>query len=254
MSFVYLTSTSVRHKAFVRQLGNLFPPSLVIREPKKKINNIDSEAILSYREEIETAERVFFKQTVEWEIPYPVIQTEAGDINSPDALEVLQNIQPDWLLVFGTSILTQDLLKIPRRYTLNIHTGLTQAFRGVDSAFWALHDEIPEGIGATIHIIDTKIDTGDVVIQGRPSLSVQDSLAIIFLKTVQLGFDLMETSISGLLNGKLHPKKLARRGKLYQTKDLSHAAIHNVLSKKNAVIDLYLANKTERDSHIKLIY
>ncbi|UYN88660.1 MAG: hypothetical protein KIT08_06040 [Anaerolineales bacterium] len=253
MNFVYLTSTAVRHKAFVKHLSAFFPPALIVMEPKKSSGAVGSAMLNNYAEGLKETERSFFPQAVGWEPPGSMLETRPGGINDEPVREAIRSTNPDWLLVFGTSILGNDLLSVPKHHSLNIHTGLTQSFRGVDSSFWAIYDEMPQAIGTTVHLVDAKIDTGDVLLQGRPQLDPQDSLQTIFLKTVELGFNLMKDSLSGVIEGRLAPKMLPNKGKLYQSKHFTEAVLEEVLSKKTRVIQRYLQDKEELDKQISLV-
>lgn len=253
MNFVYLTSTGVRHKAFIKQLSVLFPPTLIVQEPKKPASAIDSALLRAYGQGLSETERTFFDHAVDWKPTGHILETRAGGINDAAVIAAIKAADPDWLLVFGTSILNNELLNLPEHHSLNIHTGLTQCFRGVDSAFWALHDELPQAIGTTVHIVDTKIDTGDVLLQGRPQLNAEDSLQTIFLKTVELGFDLVKHSLSRLIQGNLVPQALPQKGKLYQSKHFTETALETVLAKKTRVLEGYLQDKSALDQQIPLI-
>lgn len=253
MNFVYLTSTGVRHKAFIQQLSVLFPPTLIVQEPKKPVGTVDSVPLRAYAQGLGETERTFFSDASDWKPNSDVLETRPGGINDQEVLKAIQSAKPDWLLVFGTSILGHEVLNLPKYHALNIHTGLTQSFRGVDSAFWALHDELPQAIGTTVHVIDTKIDTGDVLLQGRPNLATEDSLQTIFLKTVALGFDLVQDSLNGLIEGSLAPQPLPQKGKLYQSKHFTETALEAVLAKKTRILETYLQNKPALDLQIPLI-
>lgn len=253
MNFVYLTSTGVRHKGFIKQLSALFPPTLIVQEPKKPASAVTSDLLQRYAQGLSDTEHTFFSDANDWSPGGQIIETRAGGINDEAVLAAIRSAEPDWLLVFGTSILGNELLNVPKYHSLNIHTGLTQSFRGVDSAFWALHDELPQAIGTTVHIVDTKIDTGDVLLQGRPDLATEDSLQTIFLKTVALGFDLLQDSLNGLIEGSLVPQALPQKGKLYQSKHFTESALAAVLAKKTRVLDTYLLNKPALDQQIPLI-
>lgn len=67
--------------------------------------------------------------------------------------------------VYGTSILPTELLREVPGEVVNLHTGLTQYYRGVNSTFWALADGRPERIGVTVHRVSEGIDTGAVLAQ-----------------------------------------------------------------------------------------
>ena len=118
--------------------------------------------------------------------------------------------------------------------------GITQLFRGVDSYFWAIHDQKPEGIGATVHFIDSNIDTGKIILQTRPVISTSDSLHDLFFKSVQTSFQTMKTALDGLLSNKLKPQTLIKPGKLYQNKHFNEDSLIRAEKQRNLVLKNYL--------------
>ena len=44
--------------------------------------------------------------------------------------------------------------------TLNIHMGISPYYRGTDCNFWALYDNNPHLVGATIHLLSKGLDSG----------------------------------------------------------------------------------------------
>ena len=102
-----------------------------------------------------------------------VIKVNQGKINSAKISKILKKLKINLCLVFGTSLINQQIFKIPTEGCLNIHTGLVQGFRGTDSCYWAIFKRKPEYIGATIHQIDSGIDNGDVLIQKKTNLTLK---------------------------------------------------------------------------------
>ena len=82
------------------------------------------------------------------------------DLNSSKAQIIIKDLKPDLILVFGTGILKKETFSIPKKGSINIHTGITPNYRGSKSEFWALYNNQPELVGYTIHCIDQGIDTG----------------------------------------------------------------------------------------------
>lgn len=99
--------------------------------------------------------------------PDQVGRIDFADINDPACVAYLRRSPPDILIVFGTGILTDDVIAIPRRYILNIHTGIVPRYRNVHSEFWAYVRRDLDNIGTSILHLDPGIDTGDVAAQAR---------------------------------------------------------------------------------------
>ncbi|MEM7033330.1 MAG: formyl transferase [Chloroflexota bacterium] len=251
MRYVYLTSTEVRHTAFLDALTPDFLPTLIIREPKINKPPIKSNIIQEYQTDFAEQQRYYF--TASQASRYSAVRIEPGAINHPSCVATIRQSQPDILLVFGTSLLAPEILSIPRLFSLNIHTGITQLFRGVDSAFWAIHDDKPEGIGATIHLINPTIDAGDVVLQARVTIDADDTLPQLFFKSVMVGFELMGQALSGLQSGQYEAQPLTKRGRLYQSADFNELSLLKAEQQRQHVLNMYLANKPARDLAIPIL-
>lgn len=77
----------------------------------------------------------------------------------------LADLVPDVLFSLGCPvILKRDVIDLPRRACLNIHTALLGDYRGVNPIFWALKNG-ERTIGVTIHLVTEAIDAGDILMQ-----------------------------------------------------------------------------------------
>lgn len=99
------------------------------------------------------------------EYPDGVPRFEVGHPNDPQSVEVLRRLDPDVLLVLGTSILSPEVLAVPRRAALNIHGGGLPDFRGVYMDFWALANDRPDRVGSVIFHLDPGVDTGEIALE-----------------------------------------------------------------------------------------
>ena len=85
----------------------------------------------------------------------------AGDINLC-SLDLLKDfLQSDIYIVFGSSYIKGDLINfLVDQKTINIHAGVSPYYRGTDCNFWALFDNNPHLVGATIHMLSKGLDNG----------------------------------------------------------------------------------------------
>ena len=239
MRFVYITATDLRHTAFITYMQKVAPPCLIVREPKAGSSKKVNKQIIEYNNLLQEYEKKYFTSNQKI-LSDNVVITEPGQVNNEKYVKLLREAQPDIILVFGASLLKSEILKIPKLFSLNIHTGITQLFRGVDSYFWAIHDKKPEGIGATVHHIDLSIDAGNIVLQGRPELSTLDELPDLFFKSILTGFQLMEKSVNQLYSNSMKIYPLKERGKLYQVNDFTEKALEESQANLKQVLVDYL--------------
>lgn len=87
------------------------------------------------------------------------------DANAPGAVAILEELAPDVLVVFGTSILGPPVLAVAKRTALNVHGGIVPAYRNVHSEVWAVLRGHPRDAGTSILYLDEGIDSGAVALQ-----------------------------------------------------------------------------------------
>ena len=110
--------------------------------------------------------------------------------NSDECRHLLERLQADVVLVYGTLIIGAKTIAACRR-PINLHTGWSPIYRGSDTMFWALHNGEPELAGVTVHRLALAVDAGEILARGRPRIEPGDDEATIFAKGVKLGAELL---------------------------------------------------------------
>ncbi len=100
-----------------------------------------------------------------------------SDHNSRQAAMELINLQPDLILLGQSGIIKDNIIKIPKIGVLNSHPGILPKYRGIDVAYWALFNDDIEGVGSTIHFVDSGVDTGPVILTKRYNFTGKENLA-----------------------------------------------------------------------------
>lgn len=85
--------------------------------------------------------------------------------NTEEGRSVIRELNPDLVLVNGTRIISKKTLESVPATFINIHTGITPAFRGVHGGYWAIATGKKDLFGTTIHYVDTGVDTGEIIEQ-----------------------------------------------------------------------------------------
>lgn len=98
-------------------------------------------------------------------------------VNSPEAINLIEKLSPDIIVLAGTRILNKEFLGNICCPVLNIHAGITPLYRGVHGAYWALVEQKPQLCGVTLHRVDAGIDTGEVLAQRAISITQEDNFA-----------------------------------------------------------------------------
>ena len=84
-----------------------------------------------------------------------------GLLDAPDAIQTLETLKPDLMIVDGASILKPDFFERPRYGAINLHCGKVPDYRGMPPAFWELYYGERE-VGVSVHAVSSKLDEGAV--------------------------------------------------------------------------------------------
>jgi len=85
--------------------------------------------------------------------------------NTEEGRSVINQLKPDLIVVNGTRIISKKTLESVPATFINIHTGITPAFRGVHGGYWAIATGKKDLFGTTVHYVDTGVDTGGIIEQ-----------------------------------------------------------------------------------------
>jgi folate-dependent phosphoribosylglycinamide formyltransferase PurN len=138
-----------------------------------------------------------------------------SSINSPECLCHLQRLRPRAVLVVGTRIIAEDVLRAIDAPFINYHAGITPKYRGVHGGYWAKAEGDPGNFGVTVHLVDRGIDTGEVLYQARLAPSTKDNYSTFPYLQLVAALPLLERAARDALNGALRPQKLDLPSKLW---------------------------------------
>ena len=86
---------------------------------------------------------------------------EVSKFDGEESLNLIKKSQTDYLIIAGCGAIIKDNI-LSLSCPINIHPGLLPQFRGLDPVLWAIDKKEP--LGATVHIMDEGIDTGDILL------------------------------------------------------------------------------------------
>lgn len=198
MNVAVLTTETLHHAYFVRELALRFPVSLAVVELSASV--VPFETAHDFERRRDSFEREFFFGGA---IPRiadfcPVFETES--VNDPAAAEALLERKPSVLLVFGTGRIAPSLIaRFPGRL-LNLHGGDPEEYRGLDSHLWAIYHKDFNALVTTLHLVDERLDTGDIVRKTKIDLSACDGLHQLRARNTEACVALALSALSDLLN------------------------------------------------------
>jgi hypothetical protein len=124
-------------------------------------------------------------------------------INSEECIALLRQVDPDAILVYGTSVVRDSVLSLAREISLNMHTGISPQYRGTACAFWPVVNDEFDMLGATIHECTSHIDGGTIFEIARVQYQAGDDLHAIFGRVVIAGAKAYANVVQRYLAGEL---------------------------------------------------
>ena len=140
---------------------------------------------------------------------------EPSSPNLPGFVKAMSDLSPDLFLAVGyTSLLKEQILSVPRILAANFHASLLPAYRGKHPVFWALrHGE--RWTGLTVHVMDSYLDTGDILYQVRVRTRKQDSVATLYDRITERSVNLVGQLVEDAEKGTLQRAPQAESGASY---------------------------------------
>jgi methionyl-tRNA formyltransferase len=126
-------------------------------------------------------------------------------INSRAFIDAIQSLKPHVVLLVGTRILKAEYLDQIHCPVLNYHAGITPQYRGMNGGYWALATGDTDNFGATIHLVDSGIDTGRILKQVRGAPAPDDTIGTYAHRLAALSRGICIEAINDALDNRLAP-------------------------------------------------
>jgi folate-dependent phosphoribosylglycinamide formyltransferase PurN len=136
-------------------------------------------------------------------IPEPLHRVRSA--NAPETLDLLRSLDPNVVVVNGTRILKPETLNVVTAPFINMHAGITPAYRGVHGGYWALAEGRADLVGTTVHRVDEGIDTGSVIDQAYFPVSPEDTFSTYPYLHIACGLPLLMAAVDAVLEAKPVP-------------------------------------------------
>ena len=256
LRIILLTSTSLRHRYLAHKLSREFELELVVAEGKSEkiedtsnLSEEDAAFTTRHFEMRNESEMKYFGTYKEFPEEVPVLELPHGQINSPQLLELVESINPDYIVLFGTSIIKSSLLDTYRSRIINLHLGLSPYYKGSATNLFPYYYGEPECIGATIHLASSEVDQGEILHQLRPNIDSEDDLHSIGNKTILLAGQVLPEVLKTFAEKHLTPHPQLPAGRICRIKELTQPVLRKIYQKfENEMLKEYLDDKQRRDA------
>lgn len=126
---------------------------------------------------------------------------DVADVNAPAFVEELRRLGVDLLVSINTpQRLKPGLLTLPAHGCLNVHFGMLPRYRGLLPIFHAMMNGEPS-FGVTVHLMDEKLDNGEIVAQRAVPIGPFDTLDTLYPRAFAVASELLAESIDATERG-----------------------------------------------------
>ncbi len=253
IKLVLLLGNSSRHYYFADQLSKHFNILGIVSEASKahmlsELSDAHPLVRLHFTDTFEKEGLYFgkyhnFKMPKERMLIMPYGQASAAVPN------FVSKLNPDYIISFDSSPISNALLAAYPGKVLHLHNGLINYYNGNGANLWPIIDQHPECVGMTVHLIEDSTDSGHVLGQIRPELAISDTMGDFELKSVIAGTNLTNRAIIEYQKGTITPQDMERSrinhtlqdlsaDKILQTKQVltQQGLIQNFLSQKKQLL------------------
>lgn len=122
-------------------------------------------------------------------------------INSKETVAAVKKREIDILINAGGGIFRKRIVNAPKIGILNAHMGVLPKFRGMNVLEWSLF--YGNRVGVTLHLIDTGIDTGDILLFNEIEIEKSDTIESLRAKSLAVSVEIMLEGIQGLANNSI---------------------------------------------------
>ena len=270
MRTVIFTSSSLRHKAFAAKASQSEVIDIVeiYSETWNSLNELDDkrEDNLLQREHLlarNQSERDVFNwfYQLSQDQKFTINNVNRGWFSTNECRNAIRSINPDLILVYGTSIIKGGIIEDFSGRILNLHLGLSPYYRGAGTNYFPFVNGEPEFCGATYLYLDAGIDTGEIIHQIRPTIYQVDSfhqLSNRFLLKAYEAYISIAENFNKLEklepNPQLRVKEPHTPLKYYRNSDFTDESISQLYRNfSEGMLYNYLDHKASRDSFVPIL-
>jgi len=170
MKITLFTSNQSRHNYLINKLSKITNELFIVQENDTRFPGVipghypASKVYEDYFKNVIKAEKELFGLNYIQSKNINLISLLEGDINKTNINFFSDFLKSDIYIVTGSSYIKGELAEfLIEKKAISIHMGLAPYYRGTDCNFWALYDDNPNMVGATIYLLSKGLDTGKIL-------------------------------------------------------------------------------------------
>ncbi|HMD13232.1 MAG TPA: methionyl-tRNA formyltransferase, partial [Bacteroidota bacterium] len=126
-------------------------------------------------------------------------------LKDPTFIDQLRTLSPDLFIVVAFRILPPEVFLLPKFGSFNLHASLLPKYRGAAPINWAIINGERE-TGVTTFFLKETVDTGNVILQARIPIGLDETAGEIHDKLSEIGAEVVLHSVRLIEQGKITPK------------------------------------------------
>lgn len=156
---------------------------------------IDVELVITGKDKIRSRNKVESTPIKKAALELGLKIYEPDDVNSNESLDLINSINPDFIVVIAFGQMIKDnLLNTYKDRIINIHSSILPKYRGAAPMQWAILNK-DDKTGVSSMLIEKTMDTGDVLNVSYLDLSPETSIVEVHDKLSVLSGDLIVETI-----------------------------------------------------------
>jgi len=259
ISICAIVGDGLRHRYFGNELAARFRLTGLVSETKRSLPTggpaDDGQVVREHFRQRDDAEKRYFGGNDSFNLADgKLLRVGHRESNQPQVFEWVKLRQPDYVVLFGSSIIREPLLSHFGGRVINMHLGLSPYYRGSGTNFWPLVNREPEYVGTTIHLATLDVDGGPILAQCRPQVEMSDGCHDFGCKSIAAGVRLMARCIHDHSHGRLQPHPQKPGGAVYRNSDFNAGAVRRMWDNFEAgMVREYLGSLESRHKNAPIV-
>ncbi len=213
MKILILSTDTLHHAYFINRISKKFPVTAVFYETRQV--KFAFETFSPFCDDEKRFEDKMFCRNSHGVLPDGLKLHKVKDVNSLDCIKLIKKYKPDVGISFGTGKIEPRIFSLFKYGIINVHRGIVNRYRGLDSELWAIYHNDFNNIGVTIHFVEKELDKGGIFKMERIKFSKSDKIFHLRYKTTILAEDMVRGILANFddYNKKIVSQK--RSGRYY---------------------------------------
>ncbi|MCI5211073.1 MAG: hypothetical protein D3910_20315, partial [Candidatus Electrothrix sp. ATG2] len=137
---------------------------------------------------------------------------EGKKFREKQGIALLSALDLDYIIgIHFPYIVPKNVLTLPKYGVINLHPAFLPFNRGWHTASWAIIDGTP--YGATLHLMDEGVDTGDILHQKEVKVCIDDTAHTLYQKVLKAEYEVFIEYWPNIATRKIHRKKQKLKNK-----------------------------------------